>query len=319
MIKIRKDYIILGSVIGAIVVTAGVLSAIILTQSEARFGYSLIDRIDYTYDSESETITTINLNIFNAEGSIFISYEENLENMFEAENRFFGKSSAIIEDASNFTEIEIGDTVSISFDAPAIYNTSDDRSFYNNLHIKIRTDMTVKYNITTDTSDIYLIFDSVLTQTLIAQLNVFSNKGDVSIHFGDNTAVNSTSLNTHILTGSLDINFDAVKLYSTIDMWNITSSDGSIDLHIDQSRVINNYNASLNIETDTGKVSMRYKFNQETGLQVSAITSTGDITSDVVIPGPFTPYQNDVFPADENYIFSFKAGTGSIRIRELVF
>ena len=74
-----------------------------------------------------------------------------------------------------------------------------------------------------------------------------------------------------------------------------------------------------NIETDSGRVDMRYKFHEDTGVQVSAITSIGTITSDLEIPGPFTPYQNEIFPAIENFIFSFTAGTGSIRLKELVF
>ncbi len=318
MVKIKKEQIILASIIAAIVITAGTLTYVILTQTEAKFGYSLLDRIEYTYDSEAE-ITTVNLNIINDEGSIFISYEEELENIFEAENRFYGKRDASLEDVTNFTSSELGDTVTISYYAPAIYNSSDSSSFYNNLHIKIRADLIVKYNITTTIGDIYLIFDSVLTQTVIAQLNVFSTKGDVSIDFGDNTAVNSSTLNTQILDGSLDIKFEAVELLSTIDMWNMTSREGEIDFHIDQSNVIGINNATFIVETDSGKVSMKYKFNEVTGFQVSAITSTGDITSDVEIPDAHTPYQNDVFPGEENFIFAFETGTGSIKIKELVF
>ena len=318
MVKIKKEQIILGSIIAAIIITASTLTYVILTQTEAKFGYSLLDRIDYTYDSE-EAITTINLNIINDEGSIFISYEEELESIFEAENRFYGKRDATLEDATNFTDSELGDTVTIDYNAPALYNTSDPRSFYNNIHIKIRADIIVKYNITTTTGNIYLVFDSVLTQTEIAQLNVFSSLGDISIEFGDNTAIDSSTLNTQILDGTLDIKFDAVELLSTIDLWNITSREGNIDFHIDQSELVGTNNATFNIETYSGKASMKYKFNEDTGFQVSAITATGDITSDVVIPDAHTPYQNDVFPADENFIFAFETGTGSIKISELFF
>ena len=33
--------------------------------------------------------------------------------------------------------------------------------------------------------------------------------GDVSIEFGDNTAIDSSTLNTQILDGTLDVKFDA--------------------------------------------------------------------------------------------------------------
>jgi hypothetical protein len=318
MAKIKREQIILGSIIAAIVITASTLTYVILTQTEAKFGYSLLERIDFAYDSEEE-ITTIDFSIVNDEGSIFISYEEELESLIEAENRFYGKRDAILEDATNFTAVELGDTVSIDYNAPALYNTSDPRSFYNNLHIKIRADLTVKYNITTTTGDIYLVFDSVLTQTVISQLNVFSSLGDVSIEFGDNTAVDSSTLNTQILDGTLDINFDAVELLSTIDMWNITSREGDIEFRIDQSDLIGTNNATFNVLTTSGKATMKYKFNDETGFQVSAITGTGDITSDVEIPDAHTPYQNEVFPAVENYIFAFETGTGNIKISKIVF
>lgn len=318
MAKIKKEQIILGSIIAAIVITASTLTYVILTQTEAKFGYSLIDRMDYTYESEGE-ITTVDVTILNDEGSIFISYEEELGSLVEAENRFYGKRDATLEDATNFTAVELGDTVFIDYNAPALYNTSDPRSFYNNLHIKIRADLTVKYNITTTTGDIYLVFDSVLTQTVISQLNVFSSLGDVSIKFGDNTAVDSSTLNTHILDGTLDINFDAVELLSTIDMWNVTSREGDIEFHIDQSDLMGTNNATFNILTTSGKATMRYKFNDETGFQVSAITATGDITCDVEIPDAHTPYQNEVFPAIENYIFAFETGTGNIKISKIVF
>ena len=54
MVKIKKEQIILASIIAAIVITAGTLTYVILTQTEAKFGYSLLDRIEYTYDSEAE-------------------------------------------------------------------------------------------------------------------------------------------------------------------------------------------------------------------------------------------------------------------------
>jgi hypothetical protein len=126
-------------------------------------------------------------------------------------------------------------------------------------------------------------------------------------------------LNTQILDGTLNIKFDAVEILSTINMWNITSRVGDIDFHIDQSDLIGTTNATFNIVTYSGRVSFKYKFNENAGFQVSAITATGDITSDVLIPDAFTPYQNEVFPADENFIFAFETGTGSIRIKELVF
>ena len=318
MAKIKKEQIILGSIIAAIIITASTLTYVILTQTEAKFGYSLIERIDYTYDSEEE-ISTIDITIVNDEGSIFISYEEELESLVEAEDRFYGKRDASIEDATNFTAVEIGDTVFIDYNAPALYNTSDTRSFYNNLHIKIRADLTVKYNITTTTGDVYLVFDSVLTQTVISQLNVFSSLGDVSIEFGDNTAVDSSTFSTEILDGNLDINFDAVELFSTIEMWNITSREGNIDFLIDQSDLIGTNNATFNILTASGKATMKYKFNDGTGFQVGAITATGDITSDVEIPDAHTPYQNELFPSTENYIFAFETGTGSIKISKIVF
>jgi len=320
MVKINKEQIVLASIIGAIIITAGVLTGVILTQTEARLGYTLLDRMDYTYDSETvDSITIIDLMINNDEGNIFISYEEDLENIFEAENRFYGKKDAIVQDASEFIGSDDGTIASISFDAPAIFDTSDSRSFYNNLHIKIRADILVKYTISTTLGDVYLVFDSVLTQTVISKLDVFSSLGDISIQFGDNTAVESSTLNTHILNGSLDINFDNVELLSRIDLWNITSDKGTIDIHMDQSDIENNFNATFNIATNSGKADMRYKFPESLGIQISAITSTGDISSDLEIPGPFTPYQNDVFPAEDNYVFSFTAGTGSIKIKELVF
>ncbi len=317
MAKIKKEQIILISIISAIVITAGTLTAIILTQSEARFGYSLIDKIEYTYNSDN--VTTVDLQILNDEGNVYVSYEEGLEYVFVAENRFYGKRSANIDDVTNFTDSEIDDTVYITYNAPALYNKSDPRSFYNNLHIKIRADMISKYNITTVTSDIYLVFDSVLTQTVISKLNVYSTTGDVSIEFGDNTAINTPLLNTHIIDGTLDINIDAVELLSTIDLWNMTSRTGTIDFQIDQSTLEGTNNATFNIVTDSGTVDMRYKFNDMTGFQVSAITSTGTISSDVEIPGPYTPYQNDIFPGAENFIFDFTAGTGIIKIKKLIF
>ncbi|MBN2156837.1 MAG: hypothetical protein JW776_12410 [Candidatus Lokiarchaeota archaeon] len=317
MSKIKKEQIILISIITAIVITAGTLTAIILTQSEARIGYTLLDRIDFVYDSEN--VSTLNLTIMNAEGSIFISYKEELENIFEAENRFFGKRAAIVEDASNFTANEEGEFLQITYNAPKLYDSNDDRSFYNNLHITIRADMIVMYNITTESGDIYLVFDSVLTQTIIAKLNVFSSSGDMTLNFGDNTALDSSTLDTHTIAGKLDIIFDNVELFSTIEMWNMTSRSGIIDFHFDQSEIICSRNATFNIETDTGRISMRYDFPMESGIQISAITSTGDISSDLEIPGPFTPYQNEFFPAEQNFFFTFQTGTGSIRIKEIVF
>ncbi len=316
MVKIDKEKVILGSVIAVIIITAGALSAILLTRTEVKLGYSLIERLEYTYDAD---ITTIDIQIFNEEGSIFISYEEELESVFEAENRFYGKREAVIDDATNFTYNEVGDTLEIEYYAPKLYEISDDHSFYNNLHIKIRADIEVFYNITTATGDIYLVFDSVLTPTVVKQLNIYSSTGDITVTFGHNTATDCSFINMESVTGKLNINFDMVEILSRIDMWNISSKEGIIDFHFDQSEISGIHNASFNIETDTGRVDLRYKFHDETGIQVNAITSIGTITSDLEIPGPFTPYQNEIFPTVENFKFSFTAGTGSIRIKELVF
>ncbi|MFW9852052.1 MAG: zinc-ribbon domain-containing protein [Candidatus Thorarchaeota archaeon] len=310
---------------------------IILIAVFGSINFVILGTLNFEY--ESLAITDVDLIVDNDVGTIDILYDEDITNLFEADLVVRGRPGADIADAKNFGVYnQTLSNMVISFDSGTYqFFFWNKKAFTYDITIRINPVAEVDFNVDADTGTVTFTTNSIDNIT-IGDLILTSDTGrlDVDLYGSTNTQIDEFDLdtdtgrievdlgkNTTLTDPVVDITTDTGRVYlrsedlisSTSTIWNIDSDTGGITLDIIQNYVSPSaYQATFNVETSTGSITVNFSFNASIGYSFDASTDTGSIT----LPGPGDYYESlnhDI--ATNVYDFILDTNTGSVTAQEI--
>lgn len=257
------------------------------------------------YEVPDTGILDLDLIIDNEVGSISITYDDSISNLFEAEIEVKGSLKADFEDAVNFEHEVVGNTTIISFDSgDQIFSYFSLKSIVYEIEIFVNPNAVYDFDIITATGSIDFYLDgnddveikdiNLLTSTgsiefysdntnnvTMGDVTLKSSTGSITFDLSDatNTAINGLSLECS--TGSVNVDLGKnMELFD--DAVGIYTSTGSIHFYYEDIILVDDI--LWNIETSTGSITLGIEQNVLPAVNITSIfdvqTSTGSITVD---------------------------------------
>lgn len=257
-----------------------------------------------TYQVPYSGITKVNLEVYNAIGSIEIAYDDSLTNLIEATIEVRGGMRASLEDAVNFDSSTTDDIITVIFNSGQQF-----LSFFrmNSLSYKIilliHPMVLVDFDIATSTGSISFVLDGC-DNLFIEKLFLSSSTGSIKVDSksATNTTISDLSLTT--TTGVIIFDFSSGKT-TTISNLDMTCSTGNINVNFGENVTINA--TKISFSTSSGSISIAYEnLKVYDDLELVVQTSTGSID--------FSIKQTIILPWDYLIEFKVETSTGSIQL-----
>ncbi len=290
--KIITVVVIIGAILIPISITMGVLSIKVPLGT-------------LEYEVPDTGILDLDLIVDNEIGSISITYDDSISNLFEAEIEVKGGLKAEFEDAVNFEHEVVGNTTVISFESgEQTFSYFSMKSIIYDIEIFVNPNAVYDFDIITATGSIDFYLDgnddvrteniTLLTSTgsiefysdntdnvTMDDVSLKSSTGSVTFDIGDatNTAINDLTLECS--TGSIYVDL-GINTALFDDVVGILTSTGSIHFYYEDLILVDDI--LWNIETSTGSITLGIEQNVLPSVNVTSTfdvqTSTGSITLD---------------------------------------
>ncbi|MHA1308725.1 MAG: zinc ribbon domain-containing protein [Candidatus Heimdallarchaeota archaeon] len=318
--KIITTAVIIGAILIPLSITMGVLSIKVPLGT-------------LEYEVPNAGILDLDLVVDNEIGSVSITYDDSISNLFEAELIVKGGLKAKIEDAINFEHEVVGNRTVISFDSgDEIFSYFSLKSIIYEINILVNPIAVYDFNIITATGSIEFNSDNT-NDVAMGDVSLKSSTGSVIFNFGNtiNTSIQDLSLecstgsiyadlgtNTTLFgdvigiytsTGSIRFYYEDIILTDDI-LWNIKTSTGSITLGIEQNILpAVNITSTFDVQTSTGSITLGCELDTDIGIEINAGTSTGSIS----LPNGHDYYVSANYAtANLQYSFVLLTSTGSV-------
>ncbi|MHA1354620.1 MAG: hypothetical protein ACTSR1_05555, partial [Candidatus Heimdallarchaeota archaeon] len=334
-----------------IIVTVVIIAAILIPISITMGVLSIkVPLGTFEYEVPDTGILDIDLIVDNEVGSISITYDDSITNLFEAEIEVKGGIKAEFDDAVNFEHEVVGNTTVINFESG-----KQEFSFFNmktivyDIEIFVNPNAVYDFDIITATGsiDFYLDgnddvqIDDITLLTSTGSIEFYSDNTD-NVTMGDVSLKSSTGSVTFDIGNDLTLECSTGSVYVDLgtntalfdDIVGILTSTGSIHFYYEDLILVDDI--LWNIETSTGSITLGIEQNILPSVNVTSIfdvqTSTGSITLDCELntaigveidaatsTGSITlPNGNDYYispiyaTADLQYSFILATSTGSV-------
>ena len=256
------------------------------------------------YDISSMEYLDVELVIDNNIGLIEITYDDSMDNLFEARVDVRGGVKASIDDAKNFHHDVINNKTVITFDSSEdVFTYWSFKSLTYNLYISLNPDTIIDFAIYSSIGSISLDLDGI-NDLIMNDVQLSSSTGSVDFYSGNaiNTTLNDIDLSSS--TGRILFDFDDA-IGTTVNEITFTDSVGSITALLGEAMNINS--ADITMSTSTGSIELTFEdaiINADTNWDIE--TSTGSINIE------FT--QNIILPINFTAAFDVETSTGSINV-----
>jgi hypothetical protein len=314
-----------------------IIIPIILIAVFGSINFTILGTLNFEY--ESLAITDVDLVVDNSVGTIDISYDEDLTNLFEADLVVRGRPGADIADARNFGVYNLTlDSMVISFDSGNYqFFFWNKKAFTYDITIRINPIAEIDFNVDADTGTVTFTTNSIdninmgdliLTSdtgrldvdldgsinTQIDELDLDTDTGRIEVDLGKNTTLGDSVVDITTDTGRVYLSYEDL-MATTSTTWNIDSDTGGITLDIIQNYVAPSaYQATFNVGTSTGSITVNFSFNASIGYSFDADSDTGSIT----LPGPGDYYESPNHDIATNvYDFILNTNTGGVTAQEI--
>lgn len=256
------------------------------------------------YEVSSMNYLDVELVVDNSIGLIEITYDDSMDNLFEATIEIRGGIKASLEDAKNFQHEVINNKTIITFES------NDDnfrfwsfKSLTHNIYISLNPDAVVNFAVHSSVGYVSLDLDNV-DNLVMNTVQLSSSTGSVNFYSGDviNTTMEDIDLSTS--TGRIFFDFeDAIG--TTVNEITFNGSTGNIIALLGESMNINS--ADIIMSTSTGSIELNFEdviFNADTNWNIE--TSTGSISIEFI--------QNIILPINFTTAFVIETSTGCIAV-----
>jgi len=281
---------IIGVILVPIFVTMGVLSI--------KVPLGTLD-----YEVPLTSIYDLDLVIDNDIGSITITYDDTISNVFEAELYVKGGLKASLSDAVNFDHEVVNNRTIISFNSgERLFSYFSMKSILYEIEILVNPIAIYNFEIITATGNIDFYLDDNDVQ--IENLSLITSTGSIEFESG---ATNNVTMQDVLLRSSTEsITFDMSKATNTMmhDLY-LVGTTGSIYANLGTNAAL--FSDDIIIQTSTGSIKVYYKDIILTDNIIWHIeTSTGSITMGI---------EQTVLPAlNVTSVFDIQTSTGSISV-----
>ncbi|MFX0171749.1 MAG: zinc-ribbon domain-containing protein [Candidatus Hodarchaeota archaeon] len=295
---------------------AGFFVFIIVTIGFGVLFFSFLTPWDYEYLGEhqftipSESTSTIQLELSNDIGNVFINTDPGLPYSLSANIVIYGLEGHELANANKIESSQQGLITTVSFSSRWDDDPETRDPYRYEVEILVRSNAIIGIDASTSTGDLYI----AIVNSTITEFQVATGTGYIDIILKDIYEFNDTSPNLAYSTGDTFLMLDNINYTTQMTNWTIESNTGDVDLTIIQeiSEYFTDSVRGFFIEADTGNIEVTVDLlSNEYGISATAIASTGTID----LPSGNSSYQTENYGASSwKYVFILRTSTGHISL-----
>lgn len=301
---LRKDPIVIGTIILVSILLLGVFAVVLLTPSFKIFN------IEQSIQENTANIHTLNLNFQSNTATInIITQKINNSNFFITLN---GSASTRLVDEESGNPIKLiqyNNTADGISNASVILEESPDFSRLNLVcNIFLNPELNLNLNITSKAGQINLTSDK---DTNFQYLNLVSSAGQIQANLEDSTISGNLTLKTQ--AGTVDFRMSQVSVDGNNTII-LQTNAGSVNMDITETKAFNG-NLQLNASTNLGSINLGLTVNDGVAAKITSQYNLGSIhVTQENFSGNQSPIQSNNYPSQSNLEINNQTNLGSINI-----
>jgi hypothetical protein len=295
---------------------AGFFIFVIIIGVSSIIFFSLFTPWNYEYLGEhpqfvipSENTTTIQLELSNDIGNIFINTDPGLSSLLSASIAVYGLEGHELADANKFESSQQGLVTTVRFSSRWDDDPNTRNPYRYELEILVSPDTVIGVDASTSTGDLNIAIEN----SAITDFQASTGTGQMDIVLKDIYEFNDTFPNLACSTGETILMLDNINYTTQMTNWTIESSTGDVDLTIiqDLSEYLTDPVRDFYVEASTGNIEVNVDLLSEYGINAIATASTGEID----LPSGSSSYQTANYDIKSwKYLFTLKTSTGHISL-----